>query len=200
LAIQDAVTLERSRLDPKGALFLRRAKTGTPVYVPLPPALVSLLRRLPSANPAYFFWSGIGQPQNAVHAYQRSLRKLFRLADLCYPDRRRKPCRSHMFRDTFAVELLLAGVPIDQISALLGHRSVKMTEKHYLPWVKARQRQLTASVRRAWFPEVKQMPKPLAFDDRGEHDPCSSFKIHRHSSQMRGQTLTKIQEPCFLYL
>jgi integrase len=24
-------------------------------------------------------------------------------------------------------------VPIDQISALLGHRSVKMTEKHYLP-------------------------------------------------------------------
>jgi site-specific recombinase XerD len=68
LAIQDAVTLERSRLDAKGALFLRRAKTGTPVCVPLPPALVSLLRRLRSANPAYFFWSGIGQPQNAVHA------------------------------------------------------------------------------------------------------------------------------------
>ena len=37
-----------------------------------------------------------------------------------------------MFRDTFAVELLLSGVPIDQVSLLLGHSSVKVTEKHYL--------------------------------------------------------------------
>ena len=59
-----------------------------------------------------------------------------------------------MFRDTFAVELLLAGVPIEQVSILLGHKSVKMTEKHYLPWVKARQEQLTSHVRRGWLPEV----------------------------------------------
>ena len=56
----------------------------------------------------------------------------------------------HMLRDTFAVEMLLAGVPIDQVSMLLGHSSVKITEKHYLPWVKARQEQLEASVRKAW--------------------------------------------------
>jgi len=43
-----------------------------------------------------------------------------------------------MFRDTFAVELLLAGVTIDQVSVLLGHRSIKMTEKQNLPWVRAR--------------------------------------------------------------
>jgi hypothetical protein len=55
-----------------------------------------------------------------------------------------------MFRDTFAVENLLAGVPIDQVSLLLGHKSVKITEKHYAPFVKARQEQLTASVRKAW--------------------------------------------------
>jgi integrase/recombinase XerD len=36
-----------------------------------------------------------------------------------------------MFRDTFAAELLLAGVPIDQTSLLLGHSSVKITERHY---------------------------------------------------------------------
>ena len=60
-----------------------------------------------------------------------------------------------MFRDTFAVELLLAAVPVDQVSMLLGHRSVRMTEKHYLPWVQARQKQLTRSIRRAWFREVK---------------------------------------------
>lgn len=58
-----------------------------------------------------------------------------------------------MFRDTFAVELLLAGVPIDQVSILLAHSSVKITEKHYAPWVKARQEQMEANVQRAWFHE-----------------------------------------------
>jgi integrase/recombinase XerD len=89
-------------------------------------------------------------------AMSGSFRKLFQIADIKDPNGTRKRCRSHMFRDTFAVELLLAGVPIDQVSVLLGHRSVKMTERHYLPWVKARQKQLTASVHRAWFPEVQQ--------------------------------------------
>jgi integrase len=47
-----------------------------------------------------------------------------------------------MFRDTFAVELLLAGVPMDQVSLLLGQSSVKITERHYAPFCKARQQQL----------------------------------------------------------
>jgi integrase/recombinase XerD len=62
-----------------------------------------------------------------------------------------------MFRDTFAVEMLLAGVPIDQVSILLGHKSVKITEKHYAPWVKARQEQLASSVRNAW--QLLEEPK-----------------------------------------
>jgi hypothetical protein len=36
LAIRDPVTLERRRLNDKDELFLYRAKTGNPVYVPLP--------------------------------------------------------------------------------------------------------------------------------------------------------------------
>jgi integrase len=52
------------------------------------------------------------------------------------PDGTPKRCHPHMFRDTFAVELLLSGVPIDQVSLLLGHSSVKVTEKHYSPFVK----------------------------------------------------------------
>ena len=63
-----------------------------------------------------------------------------------------------MFRDTFAVEMLLAGVPIDQVSLLLGHASVKITEKSYSPFVKARQVQLQESVRNAW--RVGQTPHP----------------------------------------
>jgi integrase len=54
-----------------------------------------------------------------------------------------------MFRDTFAVEMLLAGFPIDQVSLLLGHASLKITEKSYAPFVKSRQVQLQESVRNA---------------------------------------------------
>jgi hypothetical protein len=53
-------------------------------------------------------------------------------------------------RDTFAVELLLAGVPIERVSVLLGHQSVRITEKHYAPWVRSRQEQLEADLARAW--------------------------------------------------
>lgn len=42
------------------------------------------------------------------------------------------------------------GIPLEQVSMLLGHKSVKITEKHYAPWVKARQEQLAANVRKAW--------------------------------------------------
>jgi integrase len=58
--------------------------------------------------------------------------------------------RAHRWRDTFAVELQLARVPIDQVSVLLGHQSIKVTERHYSPWVKSRQEQLEAAVRRTF--------------------------------------------------
>jgi integrase len=152
LRIRDALTLERSRLIGDN-LLLYQAKTGTPVYVPLPPQVAEALRTIPHGpkpNPRYFFWSGNGLPKSAVADWQRSFRRLFKLAGLEKDDGTPKRCFPHMFRDTFAVEMLLAGVPIDQVSILLGHKSVKITEKHYAPWVKARQDQLAASVRTAW--------------------------------------------------
>lgn len=150
LAIKDAVTLERARIDEAGHLFLYRAKTGVPVYVPLPPFVHALLSSLPNDNPRYFFWSGNGDPETCKRGWSRALARLFKLAEIKQPDDSRKRCHSHMFRDTFAVELLLAGVPIDQVSLLLGHSSVKVTEKHYAPFVKARQEQLAQSARKAW--------------------------------------------------
>jgi integrase len=152
LRIRDAVTLERSRLH-GDSLLLYQAKTGTPVYVPLPSHVVEALRNVPDGpkpNPRYFFWSGNGSPKSVVANWQRSYRRLFTVANITKPDGSVKRCHPHMFRDTFAVEMLLAGVPIDQVSILLGHASVKITEKHYSPWVKARQIQLQQSVRNAW--------------------------------------------------
>jgi integrase/recombinase XerD len=45
---------------------------------------------------------------------------------------------AHRFHDTFAVELLLSRVPLERVSVLLGHSSVKITESHYAPWVRER--------------------------------------------------------------
>jgi hypothetical protein len=56
----------------------------------------------------------------------------------------------HRFRDTLAVELLLDGMPIERVSVLLGNSSVKITERHYAPWVQARQTQLEADLVHAW--------------------------------------------------
>ena len=40
---------------------------------------------------------------------------------------------AHRFRDAFAVRLLQAGVPMERVSLLLGHRSIKVTERYYPP-------------------------------------------------------------------
>jgi integrase/recombinase XerD len=167
LAIRDSVTLEKTRLE-DSKLFLYRAKTGVPVYVVLPPHVVALLDNVPPGpkpNPRYYFWSGNGKPKSAVADWQRAYRRLFEVAALMLPDGTAKRCHPHMFRDTFAIELLLAGVPIDQVSVLLGHKSVKTTEKHYAPWVKARQQQLEASVQAAW-----PQPQRAKAEARGESD------------------------------
>ena len=41
-------------------------------------------------------------------------------------------------------------IALERVSVLLGHQSVKVTEKHYTPWVRARQEQLEQDVRRTW--------------------------------------------------
>jgi integrase/recombinase XerD len=53
---------------------------------------------------------------------------------------------SHRFRDTFAVSLLEAGVSLEDVSTLLGHKNLGITQKHYSPWVQTRQDALDRAV------------------------------------------------------
>jgi integrase/recombinase XerD len=51
-------------------------------------------------------------------------------------------CRPHRLRDTFAVRKLLSGLQLDDVSRLLGHSSVKVTETYYAKWITARKSRL----------------------------------------------------------
>lgn len=151
LAIEDACTSERSRLSDQNELFLYRAKTGVPVTVPIPRAVAAELRSLEGPSPKYFWWTGNGEVSNYVKVWQRQFRKLARKLKLDRnEDGTKRRAHPHMLRDTFAVEYLLAGMPLEDVSKLLGHSSIKVTERHYNPFVKARKEQLIASVKSAW--------------------------------------------------
>jgi integrase len=142
LRIGDTATLRRDRLQ-GNRILLYQAKTGTPVYVPIPDVVVQALADLKNDG-EYFFWrTGRGTVRTLTANWERYLSRVFELSKV-------RGAHSHRFRDTFAVELLLGGVPIEQVSALLGHSTVRITERHYAPWVKARQEQLEHSVRQAW--------------------------------------------------
>lgn len=143
LRLGDAARLERKRLN-GNKLFLYMAKTGEPVYVPIPEQTSDLLHALENSNKSYFFWSGNGHPKTTVDDWWRTLSRIFKHANLG------KRCHPHMLRDSFAIGLLLKGVSMETVSKLLGHTSIRVTEKHYAPWVKARQDQLEEAVRKAW--------------------------------------------------
>jgi integrase/recombinase XerD len=142
MRIGDVVNLSVDRIA-GNRLFLYTQKTGVPVNTVLPVFVVEALDATPKVNEKYFFWSGDGKLDSAVRSWQTRLRKLFELAAI-------PGGHAHRFRDTFAVELLLANVPIERVSVLLGHQSVRITEKHYAPWVRSRQEQLEADLESAW--------------------------------------------------
>lgn len=168
LRIRDAVTLERHRLahDPATGIWsvmVYQKKTGDPVYCPIPPDVAEALRTVPASqkgntNQQYFFWTGAGLPKTLVSNWQRSYAKLFKLAALKGPDGQPKRCHPHMLRDTFAVEALLSGMRLEEVSTILGHSSVRVTEKHYMPWVRARQTSLNRSVMDSWVKQGKVPP------------------------------------------
>lgn len=142
MRIGDAVQCGPGRLD-GNKLFLYTQKTGVPVRCTLPDFVVREIEAAPKSSEQYFFWTGKSKLHTAVGIWQQSLQTVFSLAGI-------QGGHAHRFRDTFAVELLLSGVPLERVSVLLGHQSIRVTERHYAPWTRSRQEQLEADLQRAW--------------------------------------------------
>ena len=105
--------------------------------------VIKAIDAAPRSSDHYFFWTGKSTVRSSKGKWQRRLQRLFHLANIATG-------HAHRFRDTFAVELLLAGVPLDRVSVLLGHSSIRITERHYAPWTRSRQEQIEADLKAAW--------------------------------------------------
>jgi integrase/recombinase XerD len=150
LAIRDTVMLQRSQLN-ESVLGLRRAKTGTPVTVPLPVEIAEELRgvSVPDAHPRYFFANLRSKPASQAGLWSGALLKLWPLVQWPRPlETGHGPVRphSHMFRHTFGKEFLQAGGDIRALRDLMGHSSIKTTEQSYGAFMPERARRLNEMV------------------------------------------------------
>jgi len=173
LSIIDCIRFERSRLQQNEhgiwSVLLHRQKNGNPVFVAVPPQVAEAVMEIPPISDTYFFWTGNGKPGTAVRGWRRSLSHVFKEAKL----KRNKKlirCHPHMLRHTFAIEKLLAGASLEDVSLLLAHRSIKITERHYLKFDQRRQDRLTKASMVDWelaTTKRKQTRKLLSMKRKG---------------------------------
>lgn len=136
LRIGDTVFLKRSDFD-GNKLRLRTEKTGTVVYCPLPQIVLDALAEID-----YNFVDSEAKPKHVVGSYQRSFRKIGKTLGFRF--------HAHRLRDTAAVGWLMAGISVEDVAVLLGHQSIRITERHYSPWIRERQIRLEKLVQASW--------------------------------------------------
>jgi integrase/recombinase XerD len=160
LAIMDALTLRRDELIDRNGHYrvvTSRQKTGTDVSVVIPPNVAEELLAVPNDNTTYFFWSGQGSPKSITGNWgKRFIVPAFDEAKIP----RNGHMLAHRLRDTLAVDLLEKGVPLEDVSKLLGHTNIKTTERHYAAWVQGRQDRLDSLVSGTWSKPKTKPQKP----------------------------------------
>jgi integrase/recombinase XerD len=167
LRIGEAVSCSVDRLA-NGKIRLSTRKPGIYVHFRLPEFVVAELSTIPRRSNRHWFLTGKGKPQTAVTYWQGRLIDLFKRTkvmefartnkvtrdearrQLETKDGKFEECPARRFRDTFAVELLLAGVSLERVSILLGDTGIKITERHYAPWVRERQWRAEPNIERIW--------------------------------------------------
>lgn len=108
-------------LDGKLWLSTLRQKTGTKESVPLLPVALQIIEKY--RNHEYCTKYNKLLPVNSNQRYNAYLKEI---ADICGIN---KKLTSHIARHTFATTITLAnGVPIETVSAMLGHNSIRTTQ------------------------------------------------------------------------
>lgn len=137
LRVSDVAALKWSAIDLRARyITLRTAKTSVPIRVQIPPELVDALDPLPRGE--FVFASGRADIATTKGNIRRTLTRVGARANL--------HLHPHRLRDTFACRLLEHGADLRTVQHLLGHRSIRTTERHYAPWVAEHQKLLDAAV------------------------------------------------------
>ena len=143
LRISDTIKIPRAAVDLEtGKMLLRVMKTGVPLYVRLGQPAIEALGVLPIES-EYFFWNGKSKLATAVGNARRTISRVLATAGV--------EGHPHRFRDTFSVRLLEQGGDLRTVQLLLGHQSIKTTEKHYAPFVRSFQKILDAATAKLDF-------------------------------------------------
>lgn len=141
LRIGDALMCANARI--QGNCFsLTTQKGRSALTVLIPDHVIAALNALPSRTDVhldYFFWSGNFKHKSLTGRWQRKLERLNDYLSIVKDDGTPMKFHSHQLRDTFAVTQLLSGTSMHDLSKMLAHKSVKITEKNYSPWVPERQ-------------------------------------------------------------
>lgn len=125
LAYIDAKRLQRSDIvigiDGERWIYAQRTKTGNPFRIPLLPIVLDIMEVYKDHPQCLNNDSLLPVPSNAkLNAYLKEL------ADICGIT---KPLTFHIARHTFATTVTLNnGVPIESVSKMLGHKSIKITQ------------------------------------------------------------------------
>ncbi len=153
LRASDAVTFEPYRIEAAYSdgrfvpvYGVHQMKTGEWVMCPIPPIVAASIQNAPRLSDGSAFIPPDGHRDArsvSNNFYSTYLRPLGTLAGV-------PGVRAHRFRDTFAVRLLESGKSLETVSVLLGHSSIKTTERHYAPWVRSRQDALIREMRDMW--------------------------------------------------
>lgn len=143
LRLVDVVTLRTDALADDGLMIVTQEKNEEPVFVPLPPFVIDLLRELPRKSKDYFFWTGTSTIKTAVNDWSEKMTRLYIAAEI-------DGKRTHEWRDTLAIEVLEGGGSLEDVQLLLGHKSRKTTEKYYVALTKKRMEKAIEARRRTW--------------------------------------------------
>jgi integrase len=125
LAYIDAKRLKRSDIsigiDNEKWVFTRRKKTDSPTRIPLLPTVLEIIEKYKDHPKCILEGSLLPVPSNAkLNAYLKEI------ADICGIN---KYLTFHIARHTFATTVTLNnGVPIETVSKMLGHKSIKITQ------------------------------------------------------------------------
>jgi integrase len=118
----------------------KRTKQPSPIEAYISDRLKKEIMNCKWLSPAGPFWYGSSSAGYGL-AYQ-VYDRMQRIGKRCGIT----DCRPHRLRDTFAVRALVRGITIGDVSRLLGHSSVKITEAYYAKWIPARRSRLEAIV------------------------------------------------------